>query len=253
MTEKDKPTFDLTGFVLDALPLLAPVPTGWAVYAGVRAVPAFPMPVPVAVIGALSIIAVSIATTDVMMKATKFNKGLKNKDERALGIPAWWSWGVIALAIISEIILTLVIVVFPSTLEFSVLVFPIVTLSGALTFAIRRSLKERKQELDELRQGKQAKKQAGTQQNDSLRKDDKQSDKRLRKDDKQAIEVAQLLAQWEQDPAASDSKVAQAFSVSRQAIAQRRKQLAQEGVILCRKEGNHKVVEILTYPVEMLQ
>lgn len=238
--------FDLMRFVLDTLPLFASVPTGWAVYAGVREQPAFPMPVPVAVVGAISIIAVSIATTDVMMDATKFNKGLKNKEERALSIPAWWALGVISLAIVSEIVLTLVIVVLPQTLEFGVLVFPVVTLSGALTFAIRRSLQERKQELGKLRQDKKQRKQARDASKASLRKLVKQDDKPLRK---HGVQVAQLLAQWEQDPQATDSKVAQAVGVSRQAVAQRRKKLAADGVIRCGDKG----VELLAYAVDLVE
>jgi biotin operon repressor len=59
-------------------------------------------------------------------------------------------------------------------------------------------------------------------------------DKGLRK---LPLQDAELLVMWEQDPQASDSKLAQVAGVSRQAIQQRRKQLQASGAIRMTDKG----------------
>lgn len=148
------------------LTILAPfaaIPTGWAIYAGVTKQPAFPMPFFAAGLGAVAVIATSIAAGMLITDIKAYNQGMKNKTEREeLGmstIPAWLIFGGCVLA---EITLSLLIVVIPGALSFGVLVFPLITAAGVFAFSVRFDLQKREDERDEARL--QAKKQKEQQQ-----------------------------------------------------------------------------------------
>jgi len=130
---------------------LAATPTGWAIYAGVTKQPAFPMWQPVAIVGALAIIAVDIAAATLVTDISTFNQTLKNKTEQALSMSTRRAWAILLTAIVAEIILGLVIVVFESLLAYGVLVFPIMTGAGVFAFAVRTDLQERESKRDQMR------------------------------------------------------------------------------------------------------
>ena len=148
--------------ILSLLTLLAPVPTGWAIYAGVREIPAFPMPFWPAFLGSLAIVLLDVAAGDNIMAAKQFKDSLKtrtNKDgeihivkkEAALAQPIWWSWTTLIFAVVAEIILALVIVVVDGALEYGVLVFPVLTVAGVFAFSVRRDLALRIARIEALR------------------------------------------------------------------------------------------------------
>lgn len=154
--------FDVVDFLLGALSMLAPVPTGWAIYAGVREIPAFPMPFWPAALGSLAIVLLDVAAGDNIMAAKQFKDGLKTRTNREGEIqivkkeavfvqPIWWSWATLIFAVIAEMILALVIVVVDGALEYGVLVFPVLTVAGVFAFAVRRDLALRRAKIEALR------------------------------------------------------------------------------------------------------
>lgn len=123
---------------------LASVPTGWAIYAGVMKIPAFPMWQPAAIVGAVAIIATSIAAGLLVVDILAYNQGMKNKTEREeLSMSVWPAWGVLILCVLAEVTLSLLIVVIQGALVFGVLVFPMMTAAGVFAFAIRFDLQTR--------------------------------------------------------------------------------------------------------------
>jgi hypothetical protein len=140
---------------------LAAVPTGWAIYAGVTDRPAFPMWEPAAIVGALAIITTSIAAGMLIVDILAYNQGMKNKAEReSLSVSAVPALLVFGLCVVSEIVLSLLIVVIPGALSFGVLVFPLMTAAGVFALALRYGLQQREGERERIRSQKKSQKTA---------------------------------------------------------------------------------------------
>jgi hypothetical protein len=133
--------------VLNLVPLLAPIPTGWAVYAGLTLRSTWPMPWYVAIPGAVALVAVSISVSAYIIETAAYNKSLRRADtlgdqavQPAGIIPGWILLGV---ATIAEIVLALLIGVIPGLRTYAVLAFPLLSLAGMFTFVLRTNLAER--------------------------------------------------------------------------------------------------------------
>jgi hypothetical protein len=127
--------------ILTALSPFAAVPTGWAIYAGVTGQPAFPMNPYAAGIGAVAVIATSIAAGLLIADIATYNQSMKNKTEREeLGMSTLPAWLIFLGCVLAEITLSLLIVVIPGALVFGVLVFPLMTAAGVFAFAVRFDL-----------------------------------------------------------------------------------------------------------------
>jgi hypothetical protein len=205
--------------VLAAFSPLAAVPTGWAIYAGVTGQPAFPMNPVAAGVGALAVIATSIAAGLLITDIKTYNQGMKNKTEREeLGmsdLPAWLVfWG----CVVAEIALSLLIVVIPGALAFGVLVFPLMTAAGVFAFAVRFDLQQREAERGQLRASKKA---TASNETGKTRKKPKVAPQVARK----PMTDDNLFAYLASNPGASQKQVADNFGVTRQAVGPRVKKL----------------------------
>jgi hypothetical protein len=141
-------------FVLNIISILAPIPTGWAVYAGLTERSAWPMPPSVAIAGAVALVAVTVSISSFIIESVQFNKSLKAKD-RTDGIqtmPIAYGWILLVFAVIAEITLTLLIVIFPQLRTFAVIAFPLLSLAGMFTFVLRNNLAERIAERGKVRE-----------------------------------------------------------------------------------------------------
>jgi len=95
-----------------------------------------------------------------MTDAYSFRKSAKTEEEIALSQPLWWSLLILVVAILSEIFLSLVIVVIGEIKEWGVIVFPFMTLAGfpfmtlagAFTVAARIDLTSREQQRKSLQE-----------------------------------------------------------------------------------------------------
>jgi hypothetical protein len=206
-------------FILAAFSPLAAVPTGWAIYAGVTGQPAFPMNPLAAGIGAVAIIATSIAAGLLVVDIVAYNQSMKNQTERnELSMSVRSAWFVLGLCTLAEITLSLLIVVIPGALTFGVLVFPLMTAAGVFAFAIRFDLQQREAGREQLRASKKATAGKETKKVVKPAKVTPQVARKPVKDD-------ELLAYLASNPGESHQQVADHFGVSRQAIGQRVKKL----------------------------
>jgi hypothetical protein len=198
---------------------LAAVPTGWAIYAGVTEQPAFPMNPIAAIVGAVAVIATSVAAGLLVTDITAYNQGMKNKTEREeLGMSTRPARLVFIGCVLAEIVLSLMIVVIPGALAFGVLVFPLMTAAGVFAFAVRFDLQQREASRVQLRASKKA----------TAGKADVKPVKRAKvapQVARKAITDDALLAYLASNPGESHQQVADHFGVSRQAVGQRVKKL----------------------------
>jgi hypothetical protein len=206
-------------FLLSVFSPLAAVPTGWAIYAGVTEQPAFPMNPIAAGVGAVAIIATSIAAGLLVTDIYAYNQSMKNKTERAeLTMPVWSAWAVLLGCVVSEVALSLLIVVIPGALKFGVLVFPLMTAAGVFAFAVRFNLQQREVNRTQLRAEKRA-----TTSND--KSNPRKVARNQKKVTRQPITDDALLTFFAATPGATDTQAAQHFGISRQAIGKRREKL----------------------------
>ena len=145
--------------ILDSLlsvsPLLAPIPTGWAVYAGLTVKDAWPMPVYVALPGSVALIAVSISVSSYIIDVNTFNKSLRRADktgEQAIQpVNALPGWVLLSMATAAEITLALLVSIIPGLRTYAVLAFPLLTGAGIFTLVLRVQLAEKTKDRDSLR------------------------------------------------------------------------------------------------------
>ena len=199
----------------------AAVPTGWAIYAGVTQQSVFPVWMPAAICGAVAIVTIDIAAASLIVDILNFNQSLKNKTEHELfEMDVKQAWGVLIGAVVAEITLSLLIVVFESMLAWGVVVFPLMTLAGVFAYALRVDLQKRETERDGLR--------AKPKRNTTTEKQTRNKKIVARK----PITDKQLNDYWLRNPHASNTEVAEHFGVTRQAIGKRKAKLydvAQKG------------------------
>jgi hypothetical protein len=226
---------------------LAAVPSGWAIYAGVTGHSAFPMHPIAAGIGAIAILIVGLTASMLITDVHQFRQTAQDGAEQKNIQPLWWSWGILVLAIVSEIILSLVIVVFDGLLKFGVVVFPLMTVAGMLAASARKDLEVRvtwrvaiRAKADQIEREELAKedqkRQAKLQQEAQEKQEQREYRRKLREERKQVPQVIapiarksvkddELLAYFQANPGISDTQAAKDFGITRQAIGQRRKKL----------------------------
>lgn len=141
-------------FILNIISILAPIPTGWAVYAGLTEHSAWPMPPWIAIPGAVALVAVTISISSFIIESVQFNKSLKAKDksEGIQVMPISYGWILLCFAVAAEITLTLLIVIFPGLRTYAVIAFPLLSLAGMFTFVLRNNLAERIAERGKMRE-----------------------------------------------------------------------------------------------------
>ena len=122
---------------------LAAAPTGWAIFAGMTERNPFPVYDPIAATGAISIIVVSLSATILISEAYFFKQTARGEFEESLIQPLSWSISILVVAVLAEIVLSLVIVVLKELINFGVLAFPIMTLAGAFAAAGHLDLQNR--------------------------------------------------------------------------------------------------------------
>lgn len=162
---------NLINSILAVVAPLTSAPTAWAIFAGITENrTAIPMNDWIAGTGAISILLVDVAAALLMTDAYNFSQSSKNEEESKMVQPLWWSVLILAIAISSEIFLSLVIVVVDSVKEWGVLVFPLMTLAGAFTVAARIDLTERQNQRKEAREEVLAKKREATEKASAARR-----------------------------------------------------------------------------------
>lgn len=199
--------------LLSILSPLAAVPTGWAIYAGMEKIPAFPMKPFAAIIGAIAIIATSILTGLLVVDIYAYNQTMNNEAERVkLAMSPRNAWLVLVLCVLAEVTLTLLIVIIPDALLFGVLAFPLMTFAGVFATALRYSLAQRESIREQGRelakaeaQAAQAKleaEQAAAKAEIERAKAELKAERKQRQAEKRALELAKAKA----EPATAEVK-----------------------------------------------
>lgn len=245
--------------ILAIVSTLAAVPSGWAIYAGVTGQDAFPMNPIAAGIGAVSILIVGLTASMLITDTYQFNQTAQAVEEKSNTQPIWWSWGILFVAIVSEIVLSLVIVVFDGLLKYGVVVFPIMTVAGMLAASARKDLEVRQswrvahrlqveeQEQERLAKEEQAEKERlmqEAQERQGKREYRRKLQERKRQEQEQVPQVPvsteasgqgsigsdeNLLGILHKSPGKSQQYYADHFGVSRSAVGQRIKKLKETG------------------------
>jgi flagellar biosynthesis GTPase FlhF len=247
-------------FILAALSFFAPVPTAWAIWAGTQQLPAFPMDPIAAGIGAVAVVATTAAAALLVVDILKQNQEARTEDEQKMSLSVWYAWTVLALCILGEVVLSLLIVIFPAYLSFGVLAFPMMTLAGVFVVALRLTLGERLTQRDALRaklaqeeadrKAKQEQEERDARAEQAREKAERKAERKEARQARQAAKVAaipepvaasveqvapqeerkpvtdsELLTYLASNPGESHKQVAAHFGVTRQAIGQRVKKL----------------------------
>jgi hypothetical protein len=139
----------LINTILSALSACVAFGTGWAIYTG--ATGALGMWWVIALIVAGAIIALDVAAGLLITDIYRFNQGARNQTERAMLMPVRGAWIALGLAIITEIVLSLLVVVLDTISVWGVLVFPPMTLAGIFVNSLRRDLDVREAEREQMR------------------------------------------------------------------------------------------------------
>jgi hypothetical protein len=241
--------------VIGLVPLLAPLPTAWVV--GSAMVRVIHWPTLVAVVGALIIEGLGFGTVDTAMRMREWNKNRRKRfDVNAqkqiyLDPAAPTHYAVIILVVYLAVALALTVLldIVPTLALYARGVFPFLGVLGAGLWALRADQDRRAAEKDadkqeqreERRAAREAKLAVNIREKDG--KASRKGDRSSRESSRKGVQLAELLAFWQQHPTASDGEVGKEFGVERQAIWQRRQRLIKNGVIRWSEE---KGVEIVT-------
>jgi hypothetical protein len=210
----------IINIILSGLSACVAFGTGWAIYTG--ATRALGMWWVIALIVAGAIIALDIAAGLLITDIYRFNQGARNQTERVLLMPVAGAWISLGLAIVTEIVLSLLVVVFHTISVWGVLVFPPMTLAGIFVNSLRLDLQTREAEREQLR--------VKAKQKRTEKKHDEKPSRNKKKVARQPISDAILEGYFAGNPGATDTQVAEHFGVTRQAIGKRRKKLYSIGV-----------------------
>jgi DNA-binding transcriptional ArsR family regulator len=241
--------------VLSGLSACVAFGTGWAIYTG--ATGALGMWWVIALIVAGAVIALDVAAGLLITDIYRFNQGARNQTERAILMPVRGAWIALGLAIITEIVLSLLVVVLDTISVWGVLVFPPMTLAGIFVNSLRRDLDVREAEREQIRaQIKQE--ELGNAEQERLEKEsrlaqeaqekqERREERRKRREEQRqvpppVVPVAvskrgsigsdqSLLDYLREHAGQSQQQIANAYGVSRSAVGQRIKKLKDTGLL----------------------
>lgn len=238
--------------ILSVISPLAAVPTGWAIFAGITEQPAFPVPPVWAGVGAVAVVVVNFAAGMLITDVDNFNHSNK-KEEHIYSYPLWRAWAVLIVGVLAEIVLSLLIVVFPVALSFGVLAFPIMTLAGVFVISIRAAMiqRENARDAERVRLAEQLREEQ--EKAEQERQERREYQRKLREEKKRLAQVAVSAAQAREDVTESkrgsigsdedlliylrknigksQRAMADDFGVSRSAVGQRIKKLKEAGLL----------------------
>lgn len=128
--------------ILQAIPLLAPVPTAWMI--GVSTYTLMGFPVLVALASALTVEGLGFVSINTANEMREFNRHLNGAElKQKMQAPVWQAYGVAALYIVTATLMTVVLHIEPGMVQYAPLPFIVMTVSGAWLFALRKDHMER--------------------------------------------------------------------------------------------------------------
>jgi len=135
-------------FIVDQIvrfaPWLAPIPTAYLV--GRSTVDHLNWPGIVAAVGALAVEVMGVSVNNTTLMLYGYNKSKLKTDPVA---PTWLAGSLIGVYVVVAILLTIVLDVSPDIVQYAPAIFPLLSLVGASTIALRIDHKRRLEEVEE--------------------------------------------------------------------------------------------------------
>lgn len=123
--------------ILQAIPLMAPVPTAWMIGKSTVSIMGFPLPV--AVITALTVEGLGFVSINTANEMREFNRHLNGVElKQKMQAPVWQAYGVAGLYLATATLMTVVLHIAPSLEVYAPLPFIVMTAAGGWLFALRK-------------------------------------------------------------------------------------------------------------------
>jgi hypothetical protein len=249
------------------LPLLAPIPEGYAVGLAVaRELKWNPL---VVFVSALLVAGTGFYAIQTANRMSEFNATTKEKENKEIGYaPTWRALIVVGIWFTGVVALTLFLDVYPVIKTLAPIALVLIGFSAAWLGSINQEQTTREQARDELRaQGRKKKEQSSEERKASrnarkaegkkaatLRQamasqlqalaSDGKGKMKVRMTRKGAVSDEQLLSAYIENPFVPSSELAERFNVSRQAIDQRRDALAEKGFVELVRNESGRVAQV---------
>jgi len=140
--DSDKPSVRLDDVIMNAIPLMAPVPTAWMI--GVSTFTLMDYPLPVAVISALTVEGIGFVAINTANEMREFNRHLNIIElKQKMQAPTGQAYGVTGLYLATATLMTVVLHIVPTLTQYAPLPFILMTAAGGWLWALRREQKDR--------------------------------------------------------------------------------------------------------------
>lgn len=144
-----------TNIIMKSIPLLAPVPAMWSVYAAASNKLVWPQPIAIA--AALTVEGLGFVSVNLAERMYTYNKGLR-MDERAQKwlAPTWQA--IVTTGVYLVVVLSMIVLmdIMPNITSFLPLAFPILGITGAAVWAMNNEQEERERLVSEYRAKKKS-------------------------------------------------------------------------------------------------
>jgi len=135
-------TLKLDEAILNAIPLMSPVPTAWMI--GESAFTLMHFPLPVALVSALTVEGLGFVSINMANEMREFNRHLNGAElKKKMQAPVKQAYGVTGLYLITATLMTVALHIFPGLVIYAPLPFILMTAAGGWLFALRREHAER--------------------------------------------------------------------------------------------------------------
>lgn len=134
--------FQLDDWIMNAIPLMAPVPTAWMI--GLSTFTLMDFPMPVAIVSALTVEGIGFVSINTANEMREFNRHLNAIEiKQRMSAPTHQAYGVAGLYIATATLMTVVLHVVPTLTQFAPLPFILMTAAGGWLWALRREHADR--------------------------------------------------------------------------------------------------------------
>jgi hypothetical protein len=138
--------------IMQAIPLMAPVPTAWMIGVSTSALMGFPLPV--SIITALTVEGLGFVSINTANEMREFNRHLNAVEiKQKMEAPVRQAYGVAGLYLATATVMTVVLHIFPTLVVYAPLPFIAMTAAGGWLFALR---KEHQDRVEKWEQGRSA-------------------------------------------------------------------------------------------------
>ena len=132
----------LDDMIMNAIPLMAPVPTAWMIGLSTHTIMDFPLPV--AIISALTVEGIGFVSINTANEMREFNRHLNGAElKQKMQAPAWQAYGVSGLYVGTATLMTVVLHIVPSLADYAALPFILMAVAGGWLWALRRDHQDR--------------------------------------------------------------------------------------------------------------